>query len=105
MAQERAFASPVALPPDDLCDDLYSAVVRTAERSADSMSALRLAVENFTAVLRDDGATAEAVLISLKNVINSRAFPHARPFAIESRDEDLRHQISTWSIKEFYRGQ
>ena len=98
-----AFALHVTLPPDRFCEDLHTAVERAAERSAASLHALRLAVEEYTAALRDEGIKAEAVLISLKSVINSKTFRAVRPYAGESRDEDLRQLISTWSIKEFYK--
>ena len=92
----------VTLPPGHLCEDLQSAVERAAQRSVDSMIALRIAVEHYTAALRNDGLKAEDVLISLKSVINSRTFSVTRVYAGEY-DDDLRQQISTWSIKEFYR--
>ena len=66
------------------------------------MSALRLAVARFTASLRDDGATPEAVLIALKSVINSRTFPVTHDYAIPYTGDDLRQKISTWSIHEFF---
>ena len=92
----------VTLPPGHLCEDLHTAVERAAQRSVDSMNELRVAVEKFTIALRADGLKAEAVLISLKSVINSRTFSVTRAYAGE-HDDDLRQQISTWSIKEFYR--
>ena len=92
----------VTLPPGHLCEDLHAAVERAAQRSADSMNALQAAVEQFTIALRDDGLKAEDVLISLKSVINSRTFSVTRVYAGDY-GEDLRQQISTWSIKEFYR--
>ena len=98
-----ATALHVTLPPGHLCEDLHAAVERAAQRSADSMTALRVAVEQFTVALRDDGLKAEGVLISLKSVINNRAFPVIRPYAGDRDDDDLRQQISTWSIEEFYR--
>ena len=97
-----ATALHVTLPPGHLCEDLHAAVERAAQRSADSMTALRVAVEQFTVALRDDGLNAESVLISLKSVINNRSFP-VRPYTGDRGDDDLRQQISTWSIKEFYR--
>lgn len=65
------------------------------------MNSLHFAVRRFTVALKQDGAGPEAILISLKSVINSRTFP----VASNSQDwssEDLRQQISTWCIEEFF---
>ena len=90
------------VPPEELCEELHAAVTRAAARSADSMQALQLAVRRFTVALQSDGATPEAVLISLKAVINSRTFEVAPMYAGDLTADELRHLISTWSIKEFF---
>lgn len=92
----------VAVPPS-LCEDLHAAVERAAERSTESMNDLRRAVTQFTVALKLDGATPEAVLIALKSVINSRTFPSPRDYIPQSSSDDLRQQISAWSIQEFFR--
>lgn len=90
------------VPPDDLCEALQQAVQKAAARSAESMLALQRAVREFTAALRSDGATPEAVLIALKAVINSRTFPVAS--SADNHDaEELRQRISSWSIQEFFK--
>jgi hypothetical protein len=88
--------------PDELCRDLRAAVEKAAVRSAGSINALRLAVKRFTVALRDDGAKPEAVLIALKSVINSRTFPIVDSRAEGWRPDELRQQISTWSVQDFF---
>lgn len=99
--RRAASTSDRPLPPDPLCEELHIAVEHAAARSAASINTLRFAVRRFTAALKQDGASPEAVLISLKSIINSRTFP----VVISAHDwssEDLRHQISTWCIEEFF---
>ena len=93
----------VPVPPAEQCDKLRVAVERAAERSSESMAALRDAVREFTVILRDEGTTPEQVLIALKNVIYNRSFPaiavHPTEWASGSR---LHERISTWCIEEFF---
>jgi hypothetical protein len=91
------------VPPAPLCEELHAAVERAAERSTESMSDLRHAVAQFTVALKLGGATPEAVLIALKSVINSRTFPIQRDYILHTSGDDLRQQISAWSIQEFFR--
>jgi hypothetical protein len=93
----------VPVPPTPVCEELYAAVERAAERSAESMNDLRHAVAQFTVALKLEGATPEAVLIALKSVINTRTFPLPRQYTADTTDADLRQQISSWSIQEFFR--
>lgn len=88
------------LPASEVCEALYIAVEQAATVSARSMRELRNAVERFTNALRDDGASPEEVLIALKAVVNCRTFVVADP---RGDANDLREQISTWSIEEFFR--
>ena len=91
-----------ALPPAELCEDLHVAVARAAAKTADSMGSLQVAVRRFTVALQSDGATPEAVLIALKNVINLRTF-HANPRNADGlNEEELRQLISKWSIEEYF---
>ena len=92
---------PLALP-DALSEELQHAVEKAAMQSADSMNALRLAVTRFTAALRDQGAQPEAVLIAVKNVINSRALMYVEDSRHNWRQQELRQKISTWMIQEFF---
>lgn len=100
-AELRRVAASLHLPAPQ-CEELHSAVERAAERSTESMNHLRQAVAQFTAALRLEGATPEAVLIALKSVVNSRTFPSAL-HTPESNHDDLRQLISAWSIQEFFR--
>ena len=93
-----------AIPQADLCDRLLRALEQAALDSSHSMEALRLAVCDFTAALREEGTTPEGVLISLKSVIHLRTLP-SRPYQRFSdwKDPEIHERISTWSIEEFFR--
>jgi hypothetical protein len=93
----------VAIPDGELCVRLRMAVEEAASRDADSMNALRLAVRSFTVALRDDGATPERALITLKTVIHNRDFLLIAPHASDWTGDLLRQKITTWSIEEFFR--
>lgn len=98
-----AVALHLAPPSEELCQRLLFAVQQAASNSYKSMETLRATVEEFTAALKKDGATPEAVLISLKTVINNRAFPFVDSREPYSTGDPLREKISTWSIQEFFR--
>ena len=89
-------------PPDKLCEELHVAVAMAAAKSAGSMAALQLSVRRFTVALQQEGATPEAVLIALKDVINSRTFEVTRTTATDLGEQELRQLISSWSIEEFF---
>lgn len=91
-----------AVAPESLCEELHIAVEQAALRSAGSINALRLAVKRFTVALRDDGAKPEAVLIAIKDVINSRTFPVKAEERQDWHPDEMRQQISKWSIEEFF---
>lgn len=78
---------------EDRSDVLRIAIEEAAARSAESMLALRVAVEGFTADLRDSGMTPEAVLIALKKIVRGRT---------DVPGILMRDQISTWCINEFF---
>lgn len=91
------------VPAAEQCEKLRIAVEQAAERSSESMAALRYAVREFTTVLRDEGTSPEQVLIALKSVIYNRSFPaiavHPTEWASGTR---LHERISTWCIEEFF---
>ena len=91
--------------PEPLCDELYDALVRAASNNADSMQALRAAVRRFTLTLRGDGAKPEAVLISLKEIINCRVFPLAVWPEPNGNPNELRQKISSGSIEDYFSNQ
>jgi hypothetical protein len=93
------------MAPEPLCEELYQAVVSAASHSADSMQALRVAVRRFTLTLRGEGAKPEAVLISMKEIINTRIFPLQLSPTPDGNPDQLRQQISTWSIQEYFSNQ
>jgi hypothetical protein len=84
---------PSLMSREDRNDALRVAIEQAAARSAESMLALRLAVEGFTADLRDAGMTPEAVLIALKKIARGR---------IDLPGILMRDQISTWCINEYF---
>lgn len=90
-------------PPDELCRRLLTAVREAASRNAKSMDELRATVEEVTVVLRNEGATPEAVLITLKALVNTRSLPVLDPRVPPGYGDQLREQISKWSIEEFFR--
>lgn len=99
---KAAVMNRLTLPPRDVCDRLRAAVANAATRDADSMDALRGAVEDFTVALRAARATPEMVLISLKALITMGALsPRARD------DPDwaghvLRETMSSWCIAAYF---
>ena len=88
----------------ELSNRLRVAIQRAAEKSSESMEALRRAVCAFTVALRDEGITPEAVLISLKAAITSETF---RPIYRTStwNGPRLQDTITTWCIQDYYREQ
>ncbi|HST08122.1 MAG TPA: hypothetical protein VLJ83_08110 [Gemmatimonadaceae bacterium] len=101
-SQEESRQSGFGIVPDELCNELYIAVENAAIRSAGSINALRLAVKRFTVAMRDDGAKPETVLIAIKTLINSRAFPVVEYTKQDWNVDELQQQISTWSIQDFF---
>jgi hypothetical protein len=102
--QQVATSLHLTLPPADLCERLLAAVEKAASESSSSMDALRAAVAEFTVALRKEGATPEAVLITLKTLINNRTCPRVDPRDARGSTDPLRQKISTWSIQEFFSG-
>ena len=100
-----AVAQGIAIPNDELCEQLRLAVVASASRDAESMHTLHAAVTNFTVALRNAGTSAERVLIAIKTVINNRTLVVIAPHTSDWRGDTLRETISTWSIEEFYKEQ
>lgn len=96
-------ASNLALPQAELCERLRAGVERAASRNADSMEALRAAVCEFTAALRETGTSPEAVLISLKAVLHDQARSLIPGHPSDASVYTLHEQVSTWSIREFFR--
>ena len=93
----------LVLPEAEVCERLRQAVIEAADRDADSMRQLRVAVSSFTSSLRDMGTTPEHVLIALKTVINNRSFVAIAPHVSDWSGESLRENISRWCIEEFFR--
>lgn len=100
--RQTALASGQPVLPEELCEQLHAAVENAAWKSAESINALRLAVKRFTVALRDDGAKPEAVLIAIKSVIEAQTFAIEFDATPDRARRDIRQQISTWSIQEFF---
>ena len=88
----------------ELSNRLRAALERAAEKSSDSMEALRLAVCAFTVALRNEGITPEAVLISLKEAIHCETFGRVN-YASTWNGPRLQETITTWCIQDYYREQ
>lgn len=86
----------------ELSERLRVAIERAAEKSSESMEALRLAVCAFTVALRDEGITPEAVLVSLKAAIHSETFVPLRYTSTWSAPR-LQETITTWCIQDYFR--
>lgn len=90
------------MPSETLCEELLGAARSASTRNAASMNALRVAVGRFTAALKDDGATPEAILVAIKSVVNSRVFPLIVSPSRDVNPERLRQLISTWCIEDMF---
>jgi negative regulator of replication initiation len=73
--RESSLALHQAILRVTLTQRLHKAMEDAAARDAASMEALRMAVCEFTIVLREEGATPEATLILLKSTVNRKALP------------------------------
>ena len=88
----------------ELASRLRAALEHAAEKSRDSMEALRLAVCAFTVALRDEGITPEAVLISLKAAIHCETFGSIHNTSTW-RGPRIQETVTTWCIQDYYREQ
>ena len=91
-----------AISEADASRRLRLAVEIAASRDAIAMDALRIAVCEFTLVLRQEGSTPEAVLIRLKKLIDHETLPLISPHPSDHGGHRLRERISTWSIKAYF---
>ena len=101
--RQAAIAQNHPMPPEPLCEELLDTVTRAAAQSAESMKNLRAAVARFTLALKDDGVSPEAILVALKSIINSQAFPMVVSPSREGSTDHLRELISTWCIEDMFR--
>ncbi len=101
----RVFANTHKLvaPSHIHCRRVRNALLNASFADDVSMQELRMAVCEFTAELREDGITPEAILVSLKSVVSNRTVPPLLSPTSEWSDLRMRDQISTWSIDEFFR--
>lgn len=82
-----------AASPEERLMILRRAVDEAGLSDVDSMLRLRMAVECFTAGLRDTGENPETVLISVKTIVRQRR---------DLASLMMRDQISEWCIEEFF---
>lgn len=92
----------VSIPSAELSERLRLGVQAAAAGNADAMEALRAAVQEFTVALKNAGTSPEAVLITLKTVIQNRSLLGITPHALDRKGQ-LREQVSTWCIDEYFR--
>jgi len=101
-ADEATLAVRHAIAQADASHRLRAAVQRAASRHEIAMTALRLAVCEFTFAHRSEGFTPERVLIALKKLIDDRAMPPIAPHESDWNGDRLRERISTWCIKAYF---
>jgi hypothetical protein len=82
---------------------LLEAINQAAGRSSKSMESLRIAVEDFTRAHKKEGATPEAVLITLKALVNQRSLPLLPRYMADWSGDRLNSTISTWCIQAYFR--
>jgi hypothetical protein len=92
----------LAMPSQPACDRVREAVVNAAARDAESMELLRASVGHFTTEMRGAGATPEAVLISLKALVNAGVGPVISHTLDDWSGYILRDKMSTWCIDEYF---
>ena len=102
-ARQAEIALNHPMPSETLCEELLGAARNASTRNAASMKALRGAVGRFTAALKNDGAPPEAILVSIKSVVNSPVFPSIVSPSRDVNPERLRQLISTWCIEDMFR--
>lgn len=90
------------MPSRPSCDRLRQAVANAAARDAESMESLRLTVRELTVELREQGATPEAVLISLKTVVGAGGGPPISSSPMDWNGYILREKMSSWCIEEYF---
>jgi hypothetical protein len=82
---------------------LIGAVEDAAARSSVSMESLRQAVCDFTRASKGDGATPEAVLITLKAIVNQHRLPLLPRYMADWSGDRLHAAISTWCIEAYFK--
>lgn len=99
MLAKNTYVSPI-----DVAGRLRTAVRAAAAHDSRSTEDVRSAVAEFTRTLREQGATPEAVLIAIREVLGSRIVLENGRVGTEPTEQRLREEISTWCIKEYFRG-
>lgn len=91
-----------AISQADASRRVRSALEVAASRNAIAIDALRIAVCEFTFTLRREGITPEAVLVTLKNLIDDQALPRVPSHESDRNGDLLREHISTWCINAYF---
>jgi hypothetical protein len=94
----------LTIPPNDVCSRVRVALENASGWDESSMDALRESVCDFTAVLRDIGTSAEAILVSLKAVVNIHALPATSAASDDRTGHRMQERMSGWAIEEFFKG-
>jgi hypothetical protein len=84
-------------------EHLHKALELSASSNAHAMESLRIAVCEFTVALRGEGASPEAILISLKSLINQKSLPHLSHSRLDLDAQRLRGDISKWCIESYFK--
>jgi hypothetical protein len=82
---------------------LIEAMEQAAVRSSTSMESLRIAVADLTRAHKADGASPEAVLITLKAVVNQHRLPLLPRYMADWSGDRLQATISTWCIDAYFK--
>ena len=67
------------------------------------MESLRIALFEFTQVHKASGATPEAVLITLKAIVNQHRLPILPRYMADWSGDRLHETISTWCIQAYFK--
>ena len=95
-----AHALQLDIPPSDICRRLRAALENAHDDK--SLDALREVVCEFTALLREKGASPESVLVSLKAVINIHALPPRNGDDGARSGYKILERITGWAIEEYF---
>lgn len=99
-ASARVMRLPV--PSQEICERVRLAVIEAAKRDAESMQLLQQSVCDFTTALQHEGATPEAVLISLKAVLSAGGGRAIEYSVSDTSAYLLREKMSTWCIEHYF---
>lgn len=95
-----AHALQLDIPPSGVCRRLRDALENAGDGA--SMQTLREIVCEYTALLREKGASPESVLRSLRAVINIHPLPRRELVDGSGSDYRILEKIGSWAIEEYF---